>query len=232
MNDHSYEYLNTSNMWSDPDTRRRQISQLLHVLAPTAALCVVLTAGPDMMAAPPATWSNGPWNLVLAMGFCVFVWDMRALWLRRRAQRAPAALPVHSIGHAFRFAEDALGVHDGWPSGRGDYVGHRSGPVIDGDTSGVWASCAVQPLAALAYAASQPRNDGAMEWLVHTVTRLSCADSDDAWRDAAHAIAATTGPTMRASFFRTMNMEHRQRQSVALVMRDAVLGVNELAVQR
>ncbi|WP_131536380.1 hypothetical protein [Mycolicibacterium aromaticivorans] len=231
MNDHSDEYLIPPTMRSDPDTRRRQISQLLHVLAPTAALCVVLTAGPDMMAASPAAWAKGPWNLVLAIGFGVLVWDMRALWLRRRARRAPATLPVHSIGHAFRFAEDALGVR-AWPSGRGDYVGHRSAAEIDRDTSGVWASYAVQPLAALACAASQPRKDGAMEWLVHTVTRLSCADSDDAWRDAAHAVAATTDPTMRASFFRTMNMEHRQRQSVALVMRDAVLGVNELVVQR
>lgn len=48
--------------------------------------------------------------------------------------------------------------------------------------------------------------------------------------EAAHTVAATTPPTMRSSFGRAMNMEHRQRDSVAVVMRGAVLGAG-VAVQ-
>lgn len=229
MSDSSYGNLNNPVIWSDADVRRWQISQLLHALTPAAALCVVLTAGPEGTVTSPATWSSSPWNLLFTMGFGVLVWDVRALWLRRRGRRTPLTVPVDSIEHAWSFAEDALGVN-AWPSGRGGLVGLRSVTAIDRDTTMVWKSFAVQPLAALAYAASELQNDNAMGWLVRTVTRLSCADSDDAWAEAAHAVAATTPPMMHSSFGRAVNMEHRQRDSVAVVMRDAVLGAS-VAVQ-
>lgn len=230
MSDTSFGYLNDPGIWWDADVRRRQISQLLHVITPAVAMCVVLTAGPGAMFASTAAWSTWPWNLLLAMGVGVLVWDVRALWLRRRVRRTPLTVPVDSIGQAFRFAEDALGL-SAWPPSPGDYVGRRAAAPIDRGNTTVWESYAVLPLAALAYTASQTQDGNAMEWLTRTVTRLCSADADEAWGEAAHAVAATTTPTVHSSFFRTVNMEHRQRDSVALVMRDAVLGAN-VAVQR
>lgn len=220
-----YGNLNNPGTWSDADVRRRQISQLLHALIPAAAMCVVLTAGPEVKVTSPTTWSSGSWNLLLALVFGVIVWDVLVLRLRRRGRRAPLTVPVDSVEHALRFAEDALGVN-AWPWGRGGYVGLRSVAAIDRDTTMVWKSCAVWPLAALACAASVPQNDNAMGWLVGTVIRLSSIDSDDVWAEVAHAVAATTPPTMHSSFVRVMNMGHRQRDSVAVVMRDAVLGAS------
>lgn len=227
MSEMSYGYLNDSGNRLDADVRRRQISQLLHVITPAAAMCLVLTASPQVMFASMATWLSWPWNLLLILGFGVLIWDMRALLLRRRARSTPATVPVESMTQAFRFAEEALGLSARPPG----YVGPRSAAAPRRDTSTLWQSSAVLPLAALAYAASQPENGDSREWLEHIVDGLTAADSDDAWRQAAHAVAATTEPTVNSSFFRAMNMEQRQRDSLALVMREAILGAN-VAVQR
>lgn len=229
MSDMTYRHLNGRGIWRTADVRRRQISQLLHVLAPAVAMCIVLTATPEVMFGSAATWSSWPWNLLLALGFAVLLWDVRALVLRRRARRTPLTMPVDSITQALRFAEDALGIN-AWPGTVG-YVGSRPIPMVERDTRTVWESYAVQPLAALAYAASQPQHHNPTHWLERTVTRLASSDSDDAWCEAARAVTAASAPAVQSSFFQTMNMERRQRDSVALVMREAILGT-KLAVQR
>ena len=86
------------------------------------------------------------------------------------------------------------------------------------------------PLAALAYVASGSQHGNAGEWLARTVTGLASADSDEAWREAACAVASAD-PLLRQSFMRAMCMQPRQRDSVALVMNEAILGTH-VAVQR
>lgn len=230
MSDMSYGYLNDFGSRLDADVRRRQVSQLLHVITPAAAMCLVLTASPQVMFGSAATWLSWPWNLMLGLIIGVLIWDVRALLLRRCGSTSPVTVPVDSMAQAFHFAEDALGL-SARPPGPGDYVGPRSAAGSNDGSSLMWRSCAVLPLAALAYAASQPENGTSREWLEHIVTGLASADSDDAWREAAHAVAATTAPTVNSSFFHAMNMEQRQRDSVALVMREAILGA-AVAVQR
>lgn len=228
MSEMSYGYLDNPGIRLDANVRRRQISQLLHVITPAAAMCLVLTASPQVMFDSMATWLSWPWNLLLALAFGVLIWDLRALLLRRRGRVAPLTVPVKSMAHAIDFAEDSLGL-SAWPPGPGDYVGSRNAVARQSTT--VWHSYAVLPLAALAYAASQPQAGDAQEWLERTVTGLASADSDDAWREAARAVAAVAAPTVNSSFFHAMNMEQRHRDSVARVMREAILGAS-VAVQR
>lgn len=224
MSDMSYGYLGHPSIRLDADLRRRQISQLLHVITPTIALCLVLTAGPEQIFAPGATWTDWPWNLLLTMTFGIAVWDVRAALLRRRG-REPLTFPVACAAQAWRFAEDVLGVNTG-PSGSAGYVGPRRPPA------GIWEYCSVGPLAALAYTASQAPHVKAADWLVATLTRLASLDSDAAWQEAAHVVATTTVPTLlHSAFFRTMDMEDRQRTSVAVAMRDAIL-CSDVAVER
>lgn len=225
MDDISYGYIDYPGARLEPDVRRRQISQLLHVIAPAAAMCIVLSAGPEALF-PPAmaarTFTGWPWNLLIAMALGVAIWDVRALLLRRRG-RGRLTLPVESLPHAVHFAEDALGVST-WAQGIRGYVGSRA------DAAGIWESQAVLPLAALAYVASGSQHGNAGEWLARTVTGLASADSDEAWREAACAVASAD-PLLRQSFMRAMCMQPRQRDSVALVMNEAILGTH-VAVQR
>lgn len=156
-----------------------------------------------------ATWMSWPWNLLLAMVFGVLAWDVRALWLRRRG---PLTLPVRSVDQAFRFAEDALRVST-WSRSPGGYVGPRTG-------AGLWESCAVLPLAALAFAASKS-HASPMQWLTRTVDELATDGTDCAWQLAAEAVGGAN-IDLHEAFVRAMNMSQRQRDSVVLVMRDAL----------
>lgn len=231
MSDMTYGDLNGPGIWLTADVRRRQISQLLHVITPAAAMCIVLTATPEVIFGSAASWSSWPWNLLLAIGLGVLLWDVRALLLRRRGRRTPLTVPVDSMVEAIRFAEDALG-RGAWPPGTGSYLGSRTPAVTDGDSTALWQSYAVPPLAALAYAASRSEVENPAEWLESTATRLTSSESDEGWCEAARAVGATAAPAVvQSSFFRTMNMEPRQRDSVALVMREAVLGASA-AVRR
>jgi hypothetical protein len=211
MSEMSYGYVNGANTWWDADLRRRQISQLLHVITPAAAMCIVLSAGPEAMFPPvvsAATWMSWPWNLLLPMAFGVLAWDLRALLLRHRG---PLTLPVRSVDQAFRFAEDALLVSR-WSRSPGGYVGPRT-------AAGVWETRAVLPLAALAFAASQHANP--MQWLTRTIDQLATDGTDRAWDGAAKAIGGAN-IDLHEAFVQTMNMSPPQRDSLVLVMRDAL----------
>jgi hypothetical protein len=216
MSELSYGYVSGASTWWDADLRRHQISQLLHVITPAAAMCIVLSAGPEAMFPPvvsAATWMSWPWNLLLSMVFGVLAWDVRALWLRRRGRRRALSFPVDSVDQAFRFAEDALGVNR-WTHQPGGYVGPGSG-------AGVWETLAVLPLAALAFAASKPQHTDPMQWLTRTVDQLATDGSDRAWQLAAEAVGVAN-THLHDAFVRTTNMSQRQRDSLVLVMRDAL----------
>lgn len=217
MSEMSYGYVNGASTSWDADLRRHQISQLLHVITPAAAMCVALSAGPEAMFPPTAsaaTWMSWPWNLLLSMVFGVLAWDVRALWLRRRGRRRALNFPVNSVDQALRFAEDALGVNKSSQQSAG-YGGPRTG-------AGLWETVAVLPLAALAFAASKPQHTDPMQWLTRTVDQLAADGSDRAWQLAAEAIGAAANTHLHDGFVRTTNMSQRQRDSLVLVMRDAL----------
>jgi type IV secretion system protein VirD4 len=203
---------NDPNTWQQADLRRRQISQLLHIMAPAASLCIVLSVGPDEMfpaGMTAAVWTSWPWNALLPLAAGVLIWDVRAAVLRRRGGRGALrpTFPVVSVGQAFRFAEHALALRD----------------VGRGNSAVVWESLAQAPLAALVYTASRLCEDMAMAWLEHTVCQLaSPAHARTAWEQAATAVAAASPDLLHHRFVAAMGMDERQRDSVALVMREAI----------
>lgn len=217
MTEISYGSINDPGSWqAGADMRRHQISQVLHIITPAAAMCIVLSAGPETMfpsTAPAHAWVVWPWNALLAMAIGVIVWDGRALLLRRRGRRDALRFSVRSVEEAFRFAEEALGVNHG--STTSD---HRRRTTA----TGLWETRAVAPLAALAYTATASEQASPLHWLASTVDQLATDGSERSWQCAAAAISAVSSH-LHEAFVSVMNMSQPQRDSVVLVMRDAII---------
>jgi len=101
-------------------------------------------------------------------------------------------------------------------------VGLGSGvdQVSDG---GIWESNTESPLAAMLYAASPCCTGKGIEWVMLAVDNLrEDKDSPEApsWHSAARYVAAI--PPFRNGLLRTLAMEAKQRDSIALTMRKAV----------
>jgi len=224
MTEISYRSINDPSLWpARADMRRHQISQILHIITPAAAMCIVLSAGPETVfpsTAPAHVWMIWPWNVLLAMAIGVIVWDGRALFLRHRGRRDALRFSVRSGEEAFRFAEEALGVNHG--SENSDHRGRTT-------ATGLWETCAVAPLAALAYTAAASEPARPLHWLASTVDQLAADGSERSWQRAAEAISAVS-THLHEAFVSVMNMSQRQRDSVVLVMRDAITPC--LAVRR
>jgi type IV secretion system protein VirD4 len=99
-------------------------------------------------------------------------------------------------------------------------VGFGSGAdqVSDG---GIWESQAAGPLAALLYAASPAGNNEGMGWVLRAVDNLD-ADrrSEPGWHQAAYVCHRFE--VLALGMLRILDMEPRQRDSVAITMRKAI----------
>jgi hypothetical protein len=89
--------------------------------------------------------------------------------------------------------------------------------------AGIWESNTEAPLAAMLYAASPRGNGRGIEWVLLAVDNLeedkNAADAPG-WHSAARYVAGQ--PLFRNALLRTLAMDPRQRDSIALTMRKAV----------
>ena len=84
-----------------------------------------------------------------------------------------------------------------------------------------WQSLAVAPLAVFLYAASPMGNGEGMPWVVSAIDNTDPqAGSEPSWVQAAHCCHET--PLLSLSLKRALDMDPRQRDSVAIAMREAV----------
>ncbi|WP_236724667.1 type IV secretory system conjugative DNA transfer family protein, partial [Mycobacterium avium] len=89
--------------------------------------------------------------------------------------------------------------------------------------AGIWEANTEGPLAAMLYAASPCGHGKGIEWVLLAVDNLEKDDKDpDApgWHSAAREVAGL--PLFRNALLRTLAMEAKQRDSIALTMRKAV----------
>lgn len=110
-------------------------------------------------------------------------------------------------------------------------VGFGSGAdqVSDG---GVWEANAETPLSAMLYAASPRGNGQGMEWVLHAVDNLRKPKPPEegkppepvgpGWWMAAQSKAIKEIPLFCNALLRTLDMDRRQRDSIALTMRKSV----------
>jgi type IV secretion system protein VirD4 len=98
-------------------------------------------------------------------------------------------------------------------------LGSGADQVSDG---GVWESQAAGPLAAFLYAASPMGNGQGMSWVLLAVDNLDGEDIDSpGWVQAAGLCHRF--PVLSLSLQRIMDMDPRQRDSVAITMRKAIM---------
>ena len=89
--------------------------------------------------------------------------------------------------------------------------------------AGIWESNTEAPLAAMLYAASPRGNGKGIEWVLLAVDNLEedkHAPDAPGWHSAARCVAGL--PLFRNALLRTLAMDPRQRDSIALTMRKAV----------
>jgi type IV secretion system protein VirD4 len=89
--------------------------------------------------------------------------------------------------------------------------------------AGIWEANTEAPLAAMLYAASPRGNGKGIEWVLLAVDNLQKDDKNpDApgWHSAARYVAEQ--PLFRNALLRTLAMDPRQRDSIALTMRKAI----------
>lgn len=89
--------------------------------------------------------------------------------------------------------------------------------------AGIWEANTEGPLAAMLYAASPCGHGQGIDWVLLAVDNLEQDDNDpDApgWHSAARQVASQ--PLFRNALMRTLAMEPKQRDSIALTMRKAV----------
>lgn len=101
-------------------------------------------------------------------------------------------------------------------------VGMGSG-IDQVSDAGIWESNTEGPLAAMLYAASPCGNNKGIEWVLLAVDNIRKDDKQpDApgWYSAANVVAAQ--PLFRNALLRTLAMDAKQRDSIALTMRKAV----------
>ncbi|MBY0443540.1 MAG: type IV secretory system conjugative DNA transfer family protein [Mycobacteriaceae bacterium] len=89
--------------------------------------------------------------------------------------------------------------------------------------AGVWEANTEAPLAAMLYAASTRGNGKGIQWVLLAVDNL-CDNNPDpdtaGWHNAARYVADQ--PLFRNALLRTLDMDPKQRDSIALTMRKAV----------
>ncbi len=86
-----------------------------------------------------------------------------------------------------------------------------------------WAAAAVEPLAAMLYAASPRGNNGGVGWLVRVAaanTPDALADTAQGWRGAVPYLADQ--PILSNAVQHALELNTRQRDSLVMTMRDAV----------
>ena len=113
-------------------------------------------------------------------------------------------------------------------------VGLGSGidQVSDG---GIWESNTEGPLAAMLYAASPKGNNAGIEWVLLAVDNMHLEDPNSqmslepGWQMAADIVSNM--PLFHNALMRTLFMDHRQRDSIALTMRKAVMPWMRLALR-
>ena len=113
-------------------------------------------------------------------------------------------------------------------------VGLGSGidQVSDG---GIWESNTEGPLAAMLYAASPKGNNAGIEWVLLAVDNMRLEDPNSqmslepGWQMAADIVSNM--PLFHNALMRTLLMDHRQRDSIALTMRKAVMPWMRLALR-
>jgi type IV secretion system protein VirD4 len=87
----------------------------------------------------------------------------------------------------------------------------------------VWAAAAVAPLAAMLYGASPPRTNHGISWVAQAATNI---DMDtDAPAPSWHSAIAELGdqPLQSNSLDRVLGWDARQRDSIVMTMRDALM---------
>ncbi|MBB3606429.1 type IV secretion system protein VirD4 [Mycolicibacterium sp. BK556] len=96
--------------------------------------------------------------------------------------------------------------------------------------AGIWESNTEGPLAAMLYAASTRGNNGGIGWVLLAVDNLDLdagarpgrqLSMEPSWRAAADIVRGK--PLFRNALLRTLAMDSRQRDSIALTMRKAVM---------
>ena len=98
--------------------------------------------------------------------------------------------------------------------------------------AGIWEANTEAPLAAMLYAASPCGHGKGIEWVLLAVDNLAKDDKDpDApgWHSAARHVSSQ--PLFRNALMRTLAMDPRQRDSIALTMRKAVTPWMRLALR-
>jgi hypothetical protein len=107
-------------------------------------------------------------------------------------------------------------------------VGLGSGADSVSD-AGIWEANTEGPLSAMLYAASPMGNNRGMDWVLMAVDNMakhdpnapSTAHLDPGWTSAAAIVQ--TQPLFANALLRTLDMDARQRDSIALTMRKAVM---------
>ncbi len=114
-------------------------------------------------------------------------------------------------------------------------VGLGSGADSVSD-AGIWESNTEGPLAAMLYAASPRGNGAGISWVLLAVDNLDADNRpgkqlsmDPSWLMAADIVAHK--PLFRNALLRTLAMDPRQRDSIALTMRKAVMPWMRLALR-
>lgn len=97
-------------------------------------------------------------------------------------------------------------------------LGSGADQVSDG---GIWESQAAGPLAAFLFAASPQGNSRGMDWVLRGVDNIDPEKHDEPGWAAAAAICHQY-PTLSMGMMRIMDMDPRQRDSVAITMRKAI----------
>jgi type IV secretion system protein VirD4 len=102
--------------------------------------------------------------------------------------------------------------------------------------AGIWESNTEGPLAAMLYAASPRGNNGGISWVLLAVDNLDLdggpgrqLSMEPSWRMAADIVRGK--PLFRNALLRTLAMDPRQRDSIALTMRKAVMPWMRLALR-
>ena len=101
--------------------------------------------------------------------------------------------------------------------------------------AGIWESNTEGPLAAMLYAASPRGNDAGIEWVLLAVDNLSMTKpgkqikTDPGWYNAAQIVKDR--PLLYNALMRTLDMDPKQRDSIALTMRKAVMPWMRLALR-
>lgn len=98
-------------------------------------------------------------------------------------------------------------------------LGSGADQVSDG---GIWESQAAGPLAAFLYAASPMGNGAGMDWVLMAVDNIDPEDIDSpGWNQA--AAMCRRFPVLSQGLIRILEMDARQRDSVAITMRKAIM---------